>query len=282
MTVSMLLSWCAVLFVLLDALRYIARISQIPVINRFFHKIHIPAGIIALICSFLHGLLAGNVSGEKIKLGTALFSLNLGTLCFILMLLLIISCHLKKLIPGKWMMFHRILTVLLAVMLAFHIWDMGIHIFDRPGKADRREEVTYSVSFPPESQAEEKTEETSLSEPAGEQTFSAAESPDGDGDIQAMFSGAALLDGVYTGSARGHQSNITVKVTVEKGQVVSIDVLEQNETKKYFSHAMSVLDDVIRQQSLDVDAVTGATYSSAGLLNAVRDALNDAVIEGEL
>lgn len=46
--------------------------------------------------------------------------------------------------------------------------------------------------------------------------------------------------------------------------------------------ALAVIDSVINSQSLDVDTVYGATYSSAGIINAVKNALENAVINGEL
>ena len=39
---------------------------------------------------------------------------------------------------------------------------------------------------------------------------------------------------------------------------------------------------MIGGQSLEVDTVSGATYSSAGILNAVEQALESAVVDGEL
>ena len=46
--------------------------------------------------------------------------------------------------------------------------------------------------------------------------------------------------------------------------------------------ALAVIDSVINSQSLDVDTVSGATYSSAGIINAVKNTLENAVINGEL
>ena len=46
--------------------------------------------------------------------------------------------------------------------------------------------------------------------------------------------------------------------------------------------ALTVIDSVINSQSLDVGTVSGATYSSAGIINAVKNALENAVINGEL
>lgn len=96
------------------------------------------------------------------------------------------------------------------------------------------------------------------------------------------FSGAQLKDGVYEGSAQGYQSTIKVSVTVEGGQVSDIEIIGQNDTPQYFERAKSIVSSIISGQTLDVYAVSGASYSSAGIVNAVNDALQSAVTEGEL
>lgn len=42
-----------------------------------------------------------------------------------------------------------------------------------------------------------------------------------------------------------------------------------------------IINTILNKQSLEVDAVTGATYSSKGIINAVSDALSKAVVSGE-
>ena len=69
---------------------------------------------------------------------------------------------------------------------------------------------------------------------------------------------------------------------MEDGAVAAIEVLENADTPKYFDRALAVIDSVINSQSLDVDTVSGATYSSDGIINAVKNALENAVINGEL
>ena len=97
-----------------------------------------------------------------------------------------------------------------------------------------------------------------------------------------LFSGAVLKDGTYTGQADGYNGTIEVSVVVEGGSVTSIIVTSERDTPQFFSRAENVLDSILSAQSLEVDAVTGATFSSAGLINAVDNALQSAVIEGTL
>lgn len=69
---------------------------------------------------------------------------------------------------------------------------------------------------------------------------------------------------------------------MELGTITTIDIIEEKETPEFFERARIILDDIMNKQSLDVDTVSGATYSSAGILNAVTNALETAVIEREL
>ncbi len=84
-------------------------------------------------------------------------------------------------------------------------------------------------------------------------------------------------DGTYEGSGRGFRGTITVSVVVSGGKITSVDVVSYRDDRPYFKRAYSrISDDVISSQSADVDAVSGATYSSRGLINAVADALSKA------
>lgn len=82
-----------------------------------------------------------------------------------------------------------------------------------------------------------------------------------------------LADGVYTGSARGYKSVITVKVTVAGGKIADIAIVSAGDDEPYFSRAKAVVNRVLKSQSMDVDTVSGATYSSTGILVAIKNAL---------
>ena len=97
--------------------------------------------------------------------------------------------------------------------------------------------------------------------------------------LRLMESAEALYTpGVYEGSAQGFGGVITVAVTVDENEITAIDVTAHSgEDAAYFSQALTLTDAVIRGQSTDLDAVTGATLSSIGLLDAVDAALEQAV-----
>ena len=86
----------------------------------------------------------------------------------------------------------------------------------------------------------------------------------------------ALTDGTYTGSARGYSGTTQVTVTVSGGRITAVTVDSHGDTTSYFNRALAVIDRLIAAQSTSVDAVSGATYSSYGIINAVADALKDA------
>ena len=82
-----------------------------------------------------------------------------------------------------------------------------------------------------------------------------------------------LNDGTYTGSARGYKSVIIVQVTISGGKIADIQVVSQGDDEPYFSNARAVIQRVISSQSMSVDTVSGATYSSTGILVAIKNAL---------
>ena len=74
------------------------------------------------------------------------------------------------------------------------------------------------------------------------------------------------VDGTYTGSGTGFGGTITVQVTVSNHKIASINILDaSSETASYFANAQSVVSRIISSQSPNVDAVSGATYSSNGI-----------------
>ena len=86
--------------------------------------------------------------------------------------------------------------------------------------------------------------------------------------------GFELKDGKYTGSANGYGGKITVTVTIKNKKITKIHIdSAPGETPSFFNRAKTLTDLMIRQQSADVDAVSGATYSSNGIIGAVKNAL---------
>lgn len=92
-------------------------------------------------------------------------------------------------------------------------------------------------------------------------------------DTQTVTGSFDLADGVYKGSATGYRGSVTVAVTILDKKIVSIDILSASDDEAFFNRAKGVIDRIISSQSLDVDVVSGATYSSNGIIGAVKNAL---------
>lgn len=96
-----------------------------------------------------------------------------------------------------------------------------------------------------------------------------------------IFDITAVADGVYEGTADGFIDEITVSVEVEGGEIISIEVLDENETSTYFVDAYPLIPDrIIEEQALEVDTQTGATGSAEGIVEAVRNALEKGIEQG--
>ncbi len=89
--------------------------------------------------------------------------------------------------------------------------------------------------------------------------------------------GGTYKDGTYTGSAQGFGGDIKVKVTVSGQKISVIDITEASgEDEAYLSMAKDIINTILDKQTADVDTVSGATYSSTGIKNAVTQALEGA------
>ena len=86
-------------------------------------------------------------------------------------------------------------------------------------------------------------------------------------------------DGTYTGTGSGFRGNISVSVTVSGGNITAITVDSSKDDSEFFSKAQSkIIPEIISSQSTDVDTVSGATFSSRGIIEAIKDALGDQLL----
>lgn len=90
-----------------------------------------------------------------------------------------------------------------------------------------------------------------------------------------------LADGVYKGTGTGYAGDITVSVQIKDKQIVAIDILSSSDDAAFFNRAKAVIDRIIEGQTLDVDTVSGATFSSNGIISAVKNALTGEKDSGE-
>ena len=96
--------------------------------------------------------------------------------------------------------------------------------------------------------------------------------------VEEFTAPSTYLDGIYTAEAIGFEGKITVQVTVAEDKITDITVLSAEDEEEYLSQAKRVIPAILEGQSPNVDAVSGATYSSTGILNAVKLALAKAAI----
>ena len=105
-------------------------------------------------------------------------------------------------------------------------------------------------------------------------TETTTESVTSDNNNTAADTAGQFADGVYTGTGNGFRGATNVTVTVENGEITDITVNSYSDDDQFFSRAESgVISSIIKSQSTDVDAVSGATFSSNGIKEAVADAL---------
>lgn len=100
------------------------------------------------------------------------------------------------------------------------------------------------------------------------------------GVLDASSGEISYTAGTYTGEANGRAGVVTVNVTVNDKEILSIDVTENPDTAGISDRAVEQIpDSIIQSQSLGVDAVAGATMTSRGIINAVADALGKSGVD---
>ncbi len=231
--------------------KIVSKDSFIYKTNRFLRKYHKYAGIAFLTVALTHGILSSD----------ELFSINWGSLSFFFIAFMSLLYLIKKKIQRKtWVNIHRVLTLAVILTFTLHLLDVGV----------------YGLKL--------------LQVPAATLDLTESEiellQKDAEGDVSLSTEGTinTYQDGVYTGVADGFGPNLTVEVTIEDNLITDIVVVSHNEvSERYFERPIKeILAQIIKAQSIQVDSVSGASYTSAGIKNAVIDALSQAIITGEL
>ncbi len=89
-------------------------------------------------------------------------------------------------------------------------------------------------------------------------------------------------DGIYPGTAEGFHDNTDVLVSVSNGTITDVDVVSTGDDVVFFNQAKAqIIPAILRAQSTDVDSVSGATFSSFGILDSVNRALSAAPQQAE-
>ena len=86
-----------------------------------------------------------------------------------------------------------------------------------------------------------------------------------------------LADGFYKGSGTGFAGTVSVSVEIKDKSIVAINILSTQDDEAFFNRAKGVIDKIIAGQTLDVDVVSGATYSSNGIISTDNGYRNQSV-----
>ncbi len=87
-------------------------------------------------------------------------------------------------------------------------------------------------------------------------------------------------EGIYEGNAEGHIGPIKVQIVTDKYEIKEIKILEQQEIPIIADTVYEKIPArVIKSNSSDVEVVAGATYTSNGLIQAIKDGLDKAKVK---
>lgn len=297
-------AWISVILAVLLAIIYLLRIvnkgkrksKTITRINKKLRNSHKPMGIAFVIFACIHGFFSSG----------AILSFNFGTLCMAMGILLGLTYLVRKLFPKglSWIKPHRWLTAVLIVFLGLHLWQVGGIMGPEAFFTGAAREIETSVDNLYGSVAtltgSEKTSVVNASAIANDDTTAIA-STTTDQKTATTSSGSTvtdtvvatanlflgsvnLTDGTYIGVADGYGPDLTVSVTVAGNVISDVHVVSHNENNvKYYGRAIDAVPAaIIASQTPVVDAISGATYTSNGIMRAVINALEPAVISGTL
>ena len=136
---------------------------------------------------------------------------------------------------------------------------------------DQQEQILTALQEAYEEQktvAESKTESDSKSSDSKKSTAAEETSDDSDN---------VYKNGTYEGSGTGYGGTTTAQVTLQDETITDVSVTSApGEDSAYLAQGENVISSIISEQSTDVDTVSGATFSSTGILEAVNDALTKA------
>ena len=99
--------------------------------------------------------------------------------------------------------------------------------------------------------------------------------------IEDIKKDVVLKDGKYYGEGMGNNGTVEVEVTIKEGKITDIEFIKFIDDKEFFdieTDGQQMISKVIEAQSYDVDGISGATYSSNGFLDVVKDALEKVIV----
>ncbi|MGL6064547.1 MAG: FMN-binding protein, partial [Fusobacteriaceae bacterium] len=82
----------------------------------------------------------------------------------------------------------------------------------------------------------------------------------------------------YTGAGKGFSGEIQVKVSFEENKIINIEVIKNPESRFTKSTFKKIIKNVLDTQSVEVDDIAGATYTSTGLKDAIKKAVTESKV----
>lgn len=230
--------------------KIVAKQSVLFRCNRSLRKYHKLVGIAFLVVAFIHGVLSSN----------KVFSINWGSASFFIILIMGVSYLVKYRVTRKvWLGVHRILTIGVIATLIIHLISVGIYGFKLVVQAP----ISIEEYYLNEEQIKE-IEPTKI--------------PD-------TYDGIVYNNGVYEGVADGYGPYLRVEVRILDNKITEVVIVSHNEERRrFYATPIAVLPSKIveTQDVEEVDIISGATFTSIGIKNAVIDALNKAIVFGDV
>ena len=117
---------------------------------------------------------------------------------------------------------------------------------------------------------------------AGPQSYNTTNTPEAEASLgeSSAYKKAqlTLMDGTYQGRGEGFFGDLLVEIKIEQGKMKNVEVLEHQDTPDIANGAIShLINCILEQQNLDIDVVSGATYTSEGFIHALLDALQSQI-----
>ncbi|MBP2651381.1 MAG: FMN-binding protein [Firmicutes bacterium] len=243
LTLLIIISLSALYIIRKIVLKYRAKTSGfIITLSRLLRQYHKPLGILAILLGLVHGILSSN----------DILTFNLGTLSWVLLILLGVSWFYKAKFQKNWLYYHRILASLLILTVVLHIGEVGGFSSGLLNISPNKKLIQNNPNS-----------DTSRKNNAPDTT---------------NITNAKYKDGTYTGTANGYRPGLIVQVAITNGAISNIDIVSHNERYPNYTLAIKqVPADIIKHQSTNVDGVSSATKTSNGIKNAVNAALAQAI-----
>ncbi|MGI5850118.1 MAG: FMN-binding protein [Christensenellales bacterium] len=269
--VALILSFLLVVIFILKRALVDKKPHIVFVVNRWLRRRHKLIGLLCIATSLIHGIFSSD----------SILSLNLGTAAWLLSLLLGLSWLLRNKLGIKktWVIWHRVLTIALLAVLAVHIINVGGFILDD----------MIAGRVPCSTQIQQFGEKKCLSNNFG----NAEKEPLSSENVGSIPAGPRILtdntpvpkvapvysDGTYTGTGTGYRPGVVIQVVINEGKIATVTVVEHNEKNKmYWGAPVEMIPKaIVKAQSADVDNISGATMTCAGIKEAVKDALCQAM-----